>query len=396
MSFVEIPWGIQPPLGTPGLANIAGKPGWTNFDNLLFATREGSIVREPGPGGLGWLGNGSNKGAWASAPSPVVTNTGFSGATIIAIWSGTGNGGAASAIAAMGSSTNVTGGYFILYRVNAGPGIYAVADDAANVSIISATYTPSVSDNRPRLFVATLLNDGAGTRHVRLFSGGALLASTSTGGAFGVTTYDRFAVQCLRRSATGSYGSGSTYAAAFGPYIDEASAQKLSALSPWDALYGPQRIWSTPSASGPDVTVALSGVSATSALGAFGLTRTQALSGVTASSAVGQLIPGIALSVGGVQATGVVGSIIPSLAIGLIGLSASGAVGTLTASGGSGGGATLSGVSATVGLGTLGANITIQLSGVAATAALGTLAPSSGTALITLRAGSWIRFRKLS
>lgn len=166
------------------------------------------------------------------------------------------------------------------------------------------------------------------------------------------------------------------------------------AFAAYDVFFAPRRLF-FPVSGGGSVTVALSGFAAASAVGSLAVTNTRTLSGSSAASSTGTLLPSFSLALTGSSAASAIGTVIPSIAIGLIGISATASAGTLTATGGTGGGATLTGYGATVGIGTLGVTITLPLSGTAATVALGTLSPTSGSATITIQAGSWIRYRKI-
>lgn len=183
-------------------------------------------------------------------------------------------------------------------------------------------------------------------------------------------------------------------------------------------VFAPPRIVS------PDVTVALTGVSATGsvgtltpaidkavtgnaatgAVGALGVDHTQPLTGTAATGAAGTLGPqtdvaatgaaatgsvgtlGVdhAQAVTGNAATGSIGALGPESAVALTGNTATGSAGTVSASA-SGGDVTvaLTGVSATGSVGTLGPELSRDISGVAATGAVGSLTTRDITVALT-------------
>jgi len=83
------------------------------------------------------------------------------------------------------------------------------------------------------------------------------------------------------------------------------------------------------------------------------------------------------------------------VAIAAIGLQATFASGTLTASSSSGTTVNLVGEPVAFAQTAPSVNVTIALTGIAATMASGLLSASSGTAIITVKAGSWLRYKKL-
>jgi hypothetical protein len=128
---------------------------------------------------------------------------------------------------------------------------------------------------------------------------------------------------------------------------------------------------------GVAVVIALSGVSGAGSVGSMGAAVSAPLAGVEASAAVGTVTPsaGFNVALSGVGGTGSVGSLSASVSAGLSGVAGTGAVGTLSPTAESG--ATLSGVTGTGSVGSLGVNVTAALAGNAATGAVGTLTPTS-------------------
>lgn len=113
-------------------------------------------------------------------------------------------------------------------------------------------------------------------------------------------------------------------------------------------------------ASGGDATVALTGVSATGSVGSVASGSSPPLTGVSATSSVGTVGPGASVGVSGVSGTSAVGTVSPSTTLALSGVAASGSVGTVTR------------------------GTTVALSGVAATGAVGSVTPSGGDGPLTL------------
>ena len=186
-------------------------------------------------------------------------------------------------------------------------------------------------------------------------------------------------------------------------------------------LFEPLRIWVPVSAGGGgNVTVALTGASVTASAGTLAVTTVLPLAGQSATFAVGTLTPvtggDVTVALVGQSATFSAGTVAPSTAVAAIGLSATAAqgvfsvatslalvgeagtfaAGTLTASSTGGGSAALIGEAATFSPGVFAPSVTIALTGIAATMSAGILSASSGSATITVKAGSWLRYKKLS
>ena len=224
------------------------------------------------------------------------------------------------------------------------------------------------------------------TTDYRMWVNGRTNSGTTSTGA--ITTLNRM-VNVGEQLNGGSIFSGWGQ----GAVLDEDYAAWASA-NPWKGFKGfiKKRIW-VPVSAGGNVNVALSGVAVTSSIGTLGLANTVALTGSGITSSIGTLVPSLSVLLTGTAVSTATGSIIPSITIGLLGISATVSTGTVSASGAAG--ATLSGYEATVSLVALGVTITLPLSGTAASIALGTLSPTTGSALITIEAGSWIRYRKI-
>ena len=179
--------------------------------------------------------------------------------------------------------------------------------------------------------------------------------------------------------------------------------------------FEPRRIHVPVAAGGGGTTVALSGISATFAQTAPAVSSATPLVGESVTANAGILLPAFSRSLSGQAGTAfagtlntstsralsgqsaafTAGSVIPSVAIAAIGLQATFASGTLTASSSSGTTVNLVGEPVAFAQTAPSVNVTIALTGIAATMASGLLSASSGTAIITVKAGSWLRYKKL-
>ena len=110
----------------------------------------------------------------------------------------------------------------------------------------------------------------------------------------------------------------------------------------------------------------------------MGASNTAALTGVSATGAVGTIGLSISLSVTGNSADGNVGTLGASISSELAGVSATGNVGSV----GSAVTVSLTGVFATGDVGSVGATITVAISGVSATGAVGTVTSNSQPIII--------------
>ena len=141
-------------------------------------------------------------------------------------------------------------------------------------------------------------------------------------------------------------------------------------------------------ASSPDVTLALTGVAASGAVGSFGRTLALGLTGVLATGATGTLTPTITYgaTLTGVAATGAVGSVVGSRTLGLAGLSSTATAGTLASSRSTG----ITGIAASGALGSFGVTKSgsVTLTGVLSTGAVGSLSPATARALTGVL-GTW-------
>lgn len=196
-------------------------------------------------------------------------------------------------------------------------------------------------------------------------------------------------------------------------FLAQGEAHEL-ARNPW-SLFEPRRIHVPVSAGGGNVTVNLSGISASFAQTAPAVSSTVSLVGENAAAGAGTLLPAFSFSLlgqagaasagtlspstsrglSGQSAAFAAGSVIPSVAIAAIGLQATFASGTLTASSSSGTTVNLVGEPVAFAQTAPSVNVTIALTGIAAIMASGLLSASSGTAIITVKAGSWLRYKKL-
>lgn len=128
---------------------------------------------------------------------------------------------------------------------------------------------------------------------------------------------------------------------------------------------------------GSNVTVALTGVSSATAVGSVGSARSVAVAGVASATAVGTPAPGTARGITGNAATSGAGSVGVATSVALAGAQAAGGVGTVTT--GSDVTAALTGVSASASVGTVGPNTARALTGAASSTAVGSV--GRGTAV---------------
>lgn len=128
---------------------------------------------------------------------------------------------------------------------------------------------------------------------------------------------------------------------------------------------------------GSDVTVALTGVGATAAVGAMLPQSAVPISGVQAAATTGTLAPQLSAPLTGVQAAAARGSVTPALQVSATGLAATGNVGTVVPQFS----VSLTGVEAqtATGLLTVPGDVTVALTGAGATALLGALTPAATT-----------------
>ena len=126
---------------------------------------------------------------------------------------------------------------------------------------------------------------------------------------------------------------------------------------------------------------ALSGIAATTSVGSFGVTVSVALSGNSATGAVGTLTPSLGINVAltGVEGTGGVGAFGVAASVALSGNAATGAVGDLTPA--AAGSVALTGNAATGAVGNLAPAVSVSLSGVSATVAVGSVTAAALAAL---------------
>lgn len=147
--------------------------------------------------------------------------------------------------------------------------------------------------------------------------------------------------------------------------------------------------------SDPLISLALTGQGATASPGLLGAALSIPLTGQSGTFSAGTIIPSVALAAIGLQATGSLGSFSPTLSLALVGEGGTFSPGTLTPSSSAGSTVALTGEAAAFAQTTPSVSVTIALTGIAATMAAGLLSASSGTATITVKAGSWLRYKKL-
>jgi hypothetical protein len=161
-------------------------------------------------------------------------------------------------------------------------------------------------------------------------------------------------------------------------FLSEVELRTL-AKNPWQ-LFRPrsQVLWVSVGSS-PDVSVALTGVSSTLAVGTPVEALSYALSGVAGTLAAGTVASASSRALSGVAASLAVGTLTPALSVPLSGTAVTISVGTVTT--GSSVTAALTGVSSAVAVGTPVASVVYALSGVAVTVSVGSVVPASSRGL---------------
>lgn len=144
------------------------------------------------------------------------------------------------------------------------------------------------------------------------------------------------------------------------------------------------------------IAVSLSGQAASASVGTLSASFSATLSGLAGTAAVGDLTPStaVAVALSGLASSGSVGSFSPTVNATLPGLVATGAVGSLTPE--AAGAVALSGLAATGSFGALSAGVSVALSGQAATSAVGSLSPTAGVAVALTGLGATSAIGSLS
>lgn len=244
----------------PG-ASLQPLAPWVSFNRLGGSTgtltREGGIVQAPAALGPAWQGNGSSAGAWypMSVLKTSASAGGFDSLAVAGILQSLGQSGD---VVSLGASTNSTGGVCRLGWTTGGA-LSFFASDAADVSGQNTISSRTYNDGKPHVAVGLIWTDGAGNRNLRLFVDGDLAASGSSNGGFNATTYDRFAVNCVRRASTVAFAPLSSFVfdGFFAKNVTESQAQAASARL-WDGFFAPtqRRIW-VPGAVGGGISQAI-------------------------------------------------------------------------------------------------------------------------------------------
>ncbi len=176
----------------------------------------------------------------------------------------------------------------------------------------------------------------------------------------------------LQTSATTSYGSIEVLATTNEPYSGGSAYSEYGVWANSCTVMLDVQVWLPLAASA--LTIALTGLGATSAAGAIAEGVSIAGTGFAGTSALGGAGEGASVALTGVSATAAAGALTSGSAAGLTGFSASGGVGAATATHG------LSGVAAASALGTLASGLAFTGTGLFASGAAGSIA-SSGAAI---------------
>ena len=134
----------------------------------------------------------------------------------------------------------------------------------------------------------------------------------------------------------------------------------------------------------PDRSIVLTGISSTASVGIVAPNREIGLSGVAATATVGTVVADRAITPTGISATGATGTIVADRTIPLAGIFATGEVGTVTASQGNDLNLALTGIAQTGTVGTLVPDRTVALTGLSATGVVGTISVNTALGLTGL------------
>jgi hypothetical protein len=228
---------------------------------------------------------------------------------------------------------------------------------------------PGVSPNKPMQFAARALSNKSSTD--------ITVALTGQSATFAQGTL----TSSLSISLTGLAGTFSQgTVVAIVPLVGRPMITGPGISPDYQKLFTPRRFSSLANAS-TDITVALTGQSATFAQGSLSPGLSVALTGQAATFAQGTLSSSLSVSLTGQAATFAAGSMTPNISVALGGNSATFSTGVLTATAGGNVTVALTGQSATFTQGSLSPTITAALTGQSGTFSAGSLSKSSSVGL---------------
>lgn len=304
-----------------------------------------------------------------SATSRILTPSGsinsIGGVTIVAVIRPTSFAALSSICSSLSSALNG-----LQFRITLGGNLEAVC---AGVVVLS-TDTAALTVNR------------WSTVALRILTGTGARSTFATNGIIGASPATDATATMNGAGAIGERYTGSSQPfvgqmallAQFDTRFSDADLRSITA-QPWQMLKPPgRRIW-VGASSGSDVTVALTGVSATASAGTLAPSNSKAITGTAATAAAGTLAPSNSKAVTGNAATGAAGTVAPSASIGITGNAATAAAGTLAPSVS----VSLTGNAGTSAVGTVSPSVgvTVALTGVAASASAGNVAPATSIGL---------------
>lgn len=127
----------------------------------------------------------------------------------------------------------------------------------------------------------------------------------------------------------------------------------------------------------PSSTVALTGLSSTADVGTLGVSVSVPITGLSSTLSVGSLVPSTSVALTGIESVTAVGTVGVSIAVPITGNVSTSAVGSVTVSIGGDVTVAISGVSSTVSVGSLTPSVSVPITGNVITTALGNLAVNS-------------------
>ncbi len=194
--------------------------------DTLGLINEGGITVGPGPGGIGWRGDGVDNIAWRNKATVSIGASG-PGASLLVVHSGAA---ASGVLGALGASAGDVGYYFFISKIAGGKVHLQIADPSGtNVINFDATGTLNVSDGGVHCSVATydpISHNG------KLFVDGSARGSGNSVG-WNSLTFDRISACALHRVTTVLPCADMVYAVIpFNRVLADSEAIALSAC-PW-------------------------------------------------------------------------------------------------------------------------------------------------------------------
>ena len=214
--IIRQPWRKQP-------GDRLVRQPWNDFNDPATGalTVEGSMLREPRPAGLGWVGNTSNKAAWRALTKPYVLSTTEvnSGIALVAVFAGTGSTGD---IITMGNSAAGADNYMRTFRAASGQIGFNISSPVGNTLLMTSSGMPRTDDGRQHTLVAIAVTTATNFLRSALFIDGINYGSVAASAWSSSLTCDRLGINCLRRSTTALFGGEWIGMAAWGGFVQDA------------------------------------------------------------------------------------------------------------------------------------------------------------------------------